>query len=514
MTLRATDEVVAPTRTDPLARVASAAIGGPLGWRALSGRSWWTPLRVVLCVAIFAFGLGVLQKSPCVVTNWVDAASPKPYSHMCYSDLPYLYVGRGLAVGIAPYTPRGELPANRRPATQQAADDLTVEYPVLIGVWMGLTGTITNAVGRHPDLSSVPTADIGGNPGVQYNSAVFWDVNAVGFFLILLAALLLLVRAQPRRPWDALFVAASPSLVLAATINWDMLALGCVVGAIWAWSRRRPVLAGMLIGLGVATKVYPLFLLGPLLVLCWRERRLGEWGRCCLAGVVAWLAVDLPIIVWAPHQFAYVWTFNASRGPDWGSLWLLAENYGHTASAGQVNLGTWLLFGAACVGVALVGLFAPRRPRWVQLAYLVVAAFLLVNKVYSPQYVLWLLPLAVLARPRWRDLLIWQACEVFYFFAIWMHLANFFVAAGTQDWVYNLAILVRVAGELYLAVLVLRDIFAPSHDPVRADGLSDDPLGGVLDDGIDAEPAESATPGGPVTAGASATRGAVGGVWG
>ena len=37
-------------------------------------------------------------------------------------------------------------------------------------------------------------------------------------------------------------------------------------------------------------------------------------------------------------------------------------------------------------------------------------------------------------------------------------------------------------------VLVVRDILQPWHDPVRADGLSDDPLGGVLDEGIDAEP--------------------------
>ena len=61
--------------------------------------------------------------------------------------------------------------------------------------------------------------------------------------------------------------------------------------------------------------------------------------------------------------------------------------------------------------------------------FLVVVAFLIVNKVYSPQYVIWLLPLAALARPRWRDLLIWQACEIFYFFAVWMHIADFFVAA-------------------------------------------------------------------------------------
>ena len=83
-----------------------------------------------------------------------------------------------------------------------------------------------------------------------------------------------------------------------------------------------------------------------------------------------------------------------------------------------------MLFGAVCLGVFALGMLAPTPPRLAQLGFLVVAGFLLVNKVYSPQYVLWLLPLAVLARPRWRDLLIWQAGELFYYVAIWLNLGG------------------------------------------------------------------------------------------
>ena len=48
-------------------------------------------------------------------------------------------------------------------------------------------------------------------------------------------------------------------------------------------------------------------------------------------------------------------------------------------------------------GTAWLTLAAPVRPRVAQVAFLLVAGFLLVNKVWSPQYSLWLLPLAVLA---------------------------------------------------------------------------------------------------------------------
>ncbi|MBA3309506.1 MAG: DUF2029 domain-containing protein [Nocardioidaceae bacterium] len=506
-TTRTADDVVGPTLADPLARSASSATGGPLGRHARSG-GWWTPLRITLAVAAIFFGLGVMQKSVCVAEEWSDAASPLPFSHLCYSDIQYLYVGRGFAEGIPPYQPQDELPPNKTPNNADEAQSLIVEYPVLTGVWMGGAAVVTHLIGKSPDMSQVQHAFVGNDLRVQHDSAVFWGVNAVGFFVVLLIALVLLVRAQPRRPWDAMFVAASPALALAAMINWDVLAIGCVAGILWAWSTRRPIVAGIFIGLGTATKLYPLFFLGPLLVLCLRERRLEVWVKTCAAALVTWLAVDLPVYFWSPESFLWFWQFNSSRGGDFGSLWLVAADLGHAATPDTINTVTLLFFGVACLAIGLLGFAAPRRPRLVQLVFLVVAAFLLVNKVYSPQYVLWLLPLAALARPRWRDMLIWQAGEVFYFFAVWMHIANFFVAAGDFDWPYALATVVRIAAELYLVVLVVRDILYPWNDPVRADGLSDDPLGGVLDEGIDAElyddpPPRRATRGDPGLTGVS-----------
>ena len=99
-----------------------------------------------------------------------------------------------------------------------------------------------------------------------------------------------------------------------------------------------------------------------------------------------------------------------------------------------------------------------------------VLGFLLVNKVYSPQYVLWLLPLAVLAHPRWRDLLVWQAGEVTYFVLVWLYLGGFTssATAGEPDPAYAAAIAIRMAAQLYLAFVVLRDVLQPWRDPVVA----------------------------------------------
>ena len=106
-------------------------------------------------------------------------------------------------------------------------------------------------------------------------------------------------------------------------------------------------------------------------------------------------------------------------------------------------------------------------PRVAQLAFLVVAAFLLVNKVYSPQYVLWLLPLAVLARPRWRDLLIWQAGELLYFGAVWLYLGGWLGGGRRRRPGLRPRDPGPGGGELYLVAVVVRDILRPEHDPVR-----------------------------------------------
>ncbi|MGH3510496.1 MAG: glycosyltransferase family 87 protein, partial [Nocardioidaceae bacterium] len=177
-------------------------------------------------------------------------------------------------------------------------------------------------------------------------------------------------------------------------------------------------------------------------------------------------------------QWKVFWSFNSARGADLGSLWLVLQQAGHGASVSTINLVSWLFFGAVCAGVLALGLLARRTPRIPQLAFLIVTGFLLVNKVYSPQYVLWLLPLAVLARPRWRDLLVWQAGEVLYFAGVWLYLGGYTASSevGAPDRAYWLFTFLRVAAELYLAVMVVRDIVHPWHDPVRASGLVDDPM--------------------------------------
>ena len=149
----------------------------------------------------------------------------------------------------------------------------------------------------------------------------------------------------------------------------------------------------------------------------------------------------------------------------------------------MVNLLSLGLFLLSCAAIGWLALSAQRRPRFAQLAFLVIAAFLLTNKVWSPQYSLWLLPLAVLALPRWRPLLLWQASEA----VVWVLLMLSFAGVankGLSIYPFINAALLRDALLLVLIFLVVRDILRPAGDLVRMAG-DDDPSGGVLEDAED-----------------------------
>jgi uncharacterized membrane protein len=391
--------------------------------------------------------------------NWVG---DKQYRLMCYTDVLALYGAEGLSAGQVPYR------------------DHAVEYPVLTGVFMGLIGLPVHALAqRNPSIN-----------GYEW----FYNVNALVLCSIALASCAALLALRRRRPWDVAMLALSPILLLTATVNWDLLAVGFAAFGLYAWARRRPVLAGVLLGLGAAAKLWPGLILIPLLLLGVRARRLTEPMWAAVAAVLAWVAVNLPVMVGYPASWRTFFHLNYTRPIDWGTLWYIGVHFpvppnsprpipgfdwlqGHIPA---LDVLTYALFGLACVGLAVLVLRAPRRPRVAQLAFLVVAAFLVFSKVWSQQYVLWLLPLAVLARPRWGAFLAWQAAEVCYFCAFYGELLGASGKPIFPEWVFVGAALLRLATVIMLAWCVIRDIRDPGRDVVRHT-YADDPDGGVFD---------------------------------
>ena len=131
-----------------------------------------------------------------------------------------------------------------------------------------------------------------------------------------------------RRPWDAAMFAVAPTLALAGTINWDLYAVALLALGMLAWARERPVAAGVLIGLAAATKFYPLFLLGPLLVLCLRAGRMREFWTALVAAACAWSAVNVPVMLADFDGWSKFYRLSQERGAGFSSIWFVLEPAG------------------------------------------------------------------------------------------------------------------------------------------------------------------------------------------
>lgn len=443
--MRVTEPIAKPSRDDPVAAAVSEWIGGPYGAYGQRRRSaWWTPIRVAVAVGCLMLAAGFLLDTPCRDDGWATRSDPELWSSMCYSDVAFTYRESALASG------------------GNVFGELLREHTVLVAA------VIQGSAWLAQGLSGLA----GGASDVVAEGVTFFDVTAV---LVGLAALIVIIAAArivPRRPWDAMLVALSPVLLLAATINWDLLGVALTSLALLAWTRGRPVTAGAILGLAASAALYPvLVLIGTLLIALRADERsaaMRSFTGTAGAAMLTWGLVNAPVALAFPDEWGAYFGSYAEAGIDIGSTWYALDLFigENLALTGNVLL----VFGAIVVAGLLIALIVlvPQPPRLAQVAFLLVAGYLLVAKSWAPQDALWLLPLAVLARPRWRDLLIWQAAEVVYFAAVWWFLEGVFTE-GSGIWtdLYAIAVMIRVAGLLWIASRVIHDMFRPDLDPVR-----------------------------------------------
>ena len=399
----------------------------------------------MLALTTVTFLVGWAQKLPCSL-NGYGSGNAYAYTRLCYSDIYIAWTSERLDEGKRPYL------------------DHPVEYPVLLGGLMAIA-----AVGAD-------------------NADEFFDHTAA---LLLPAALIVTgttaLLLGPSRRRDALLVALAPGMILHGTVSWDLAAAAMAGLALLAWSRRRPALAGIALGVGAAVKLYPILFLLPLLILCLRRNEVRRWIESFVAAVGTWVFCNGVAAAFA-GSFVIVdnegprnavlrfFVLNRDRPADWDSVWFvvqsvmrgLSDNPGWAIPVPVVNLGSAVLLLAGMTAMAAL-LWRSRVPATLgQAALLATGIFVLTSKVFSPQFCIWLIPLAVLAGVRWKPFFMWQAAEValvYVRFSYFHHLQD--PGAGLPLRFFVAAVVVRDVALLSLLYGVIRDIRRPPGDDPR-----------------------------------------------
>lgn len=387
---------------DPLVASASQVIGGPIGRYArieteppdgspsrtlLSIPPWRGVAAVLAAASTVLVALGIVQKGSCLQHGW---SAPQAFWKACYSDFPGFISGPLLDVGRFPYSPGGE----------------SLAHPVGTGVLLWVMSVFI------PDGAPLER---------QQQYVVLWAVVAAVLAVVTTVAT---VRTCRRRPWSAAHVALSPLLVTVALVAPDLWGVALTSVAVLLWSRDRPAAAGVVFGLAIVTRTYPLLVVVVLGMLAARAGAGRAWAR--LAGSALLTTVAAFVVaslaggrgVFAPYQ---VW---AGARADYGSLWYLATLAGREVQLGALTLLVILGWAVAILAGLVLTFACRRRPALAEVAILVLVLVLVAGKSLPVQSSLWLIPLVALAGLGWRTHLVWASTEVLYFVFVWLYLGG------------------------------------------------------------------------------------------
>ncbi|GGS19463.1 membrane protein [Actinokineospora fastidiosa] len=440
--------------------------------------------RVALAVIVLACGvtmlLGFANKDRCtgpLFDEWGRSApgfDERKYADACYSDIQYLWIGRSIDQHVFPYVhgginERGELTGG------------SVEYPVLTGllIWAG-------ALFVHTD-------------------AGFLLASALIMAPFGLVTAWLLGRLSR---WRALIWALSPPLVLYAFHNWELPVVACAVAAVYVvhrgWGKRgvdrplrqRAAVAAVLLGLGFAFKIYPAIFVLPLMLYVLTGGRDGKelpegrtrdvvgMVRTALIAMGTAIAVNVPFAVIGFDGWLASFAFQGQRKADItaNSIWFWALRPDSDPDNGMVHamIGVaspvlmFAAFGAACVYGWSRYLREGTFP-WVAVSAAMLCGFLLLHKVHSPQYALWLVPFFVLMRVKWGWITAYFVADLAMGIGIFLWFATIAAdqPAGIYDGFAAQAVMIGVWGRaallvgLFFAFLVNRSTVDDLPRPAR-----------------------------------------------
>ena len=207
------------------------------------------------------------------------------------------------------------------------------------------------------------------------------------------------------------FYVFAPSLIIFGIYNWDIIAVMFMVLSIYCFYKNQYIWSAIFLSLGFNTKLFPILLL-PVMLL---KTNLKQGIKIALIFLITFLILNAYFLINSFDVWKKTYVFHSAREPNIDSIWSLTNL--NTNTINKLSAALFLFS-------YLILIYNHKKYDLISLSFASVLLFLSFNKIFSPQYILWLLPFFVLSQTIAR--------KVFYS----LEAANIIVFLSTLYWIF------------------------------------------------------------------------------
>lgn len=234
--------------------------------------------------------------------------------------------------------------------------------------------------------------------------------------------------------YTLLLLAIGPIIV----VRYDLLPAALILATLWAFIKGKNTLCWVFVALGVTAKIYPLIIAPAFGFYLLRNYQFRSLIKGIIAFSATMLAGNLPFFLMNPGGFIGIVIYHGQRGiqceSTYASLVLIWKILGGPNVAGVFNFGSWNITSPIAdelakiafplTAVLLLAMYAVffwllwRRTKKTEYlstglepdtakliigcVTLSIAIFMVGNKVFSPQFLIWLIPTMPLLNLKWQ----------------------------------------------------------------------------------------------------------------
>lgn len=326
-----------------------------------------------------------------------------------------------------------------------------VEYPALTGLIMWLISFFVEPA--------------------QFAWVDYFRITA-SLHVILYAITAYYIKVLAGKKWAIVFI-VSPAVLYSLNRNWDIWAIVAMIWAIYLFDKGKFRLSAVVLAVSVATKLFPIVLLFPIFIYFLRRKESRLFIEYFVITIGTWLLINLPFMIINFRGWSYFYEFSYKRGLGSASIFEVTGIVGF-------GIPTWsiLFYTINALLFSALGFYLWKSSKNVPLtqsAFFTMFAFILFNKQYSMQYVIWLAALAVLAlahlsQKRQLTMLImyavWQVSELAFQYSFFQQiLTNIYANTETPaspeitTYMYGVTGIIRYSLAIAFTVLLARFLY-------------------------------------------------------